>query len=153
MPCWTILGTFWSKSRGRDGQNGQLGQHWSILCLDKEFANKFRSGGCMDRVSWQSGFFFQNVGSNIQIWPMANSKIVINWRLDPCLVKYGLPAGRSGVISVKNAQILKFLCGQKWGVLGNFKIKHLWGLSRVLERCVLWSTIIKKLHGRQLLRG
>jgi hypothetical protein len=39
---------------------------------------------------------------------------------------------RSGVISDKNAQILKFLSGQKWGVSGNFGIKPLWGLSGVL---------------------
>jgi len=44
----------------------------------------------------------------------------------------GLPAGRSGVISDKNAQILEILSGQKWGVSGNFGIKHLWGLSGVL---------------------
>ena len=85
----------------------------------------------------ERNFFFKMLGlrfKNIQIWPMENSKIVINRRLDPCLVKYGLPAGRSGVILVKNAQILKILRGQKCGVLGKFKIKHLWGLSRVLDR-------------------
>ena len=80
-------------------------------------------------------FFFQNVGSAVQKYSnLAHGKIVINRRLDPCLVKYGLPAGRSGVISVKNAQILKILRGQKWEVLGKFKIKHLWGLSRVSSR-------------------
>ena len=58
-------------------------------------------------------FFFQNVGSAVQKYSnLAHGKIVINRRLDPCLVKLGLPAGRSGVILVKNAQILR---GQKWG--------------------------------------
>ena len=40
----------------------------------------------------EGNFFFKMLGlrfKNIQIWPMANSKIVINRRLDPCLVKYG----------------------------------------------------------------
>ena len=42
-------------------------------------------------------------------------------------------AGRLGVISDKKAQFLKNLSGQKWGNLGNFGIKHLWGLSGVLR--------------------
>ena len=45
--------------------------------------------------------------------------------LDPCSDKLDLPAGRSGVISDKNAQNLKILSGQKWVVSGNFGIKHL----------------------------
>ena len=43
-------------------------------------------------------------------------------------------AGRSGVILDKKAQILKILSRQKWGVLGYFGIKHLWGLSGVLSK-------------------
>ena len=45
--------------------------------------------------------------------------------LDPCSDKLDLPAGRSGVISDKNAQNPKILSGQKWVVSGNFGIKHL----------------------------
>ena len=54
--------------------------------------------------------------------------------LDRCSDKLGLPAGRSGVISDKNAQNSKILSGQKRGISGNFGIKHLWGLSGVLPR-------------------
>ena len=77
---WCHVGHFWghfgSRGRGLDGQNGRLGRRWSVLCLDKEFANKFRSGYVWTRSSWRSGIFFQNV--SLQIWPVANSKIVIN---------------------------------------------------------------------------
>ena len=58
--------------------------------------------------------------------------VLLRTRLDPCSDKFGLLAGRSGVISDKNAQISNILSGQKWVVSGNFGIKHLWGLSGVL---------------------
>ena len=61
--------------------------------------------------------------------------------LDQCSDKLGLPAGRSGVISDKNAQNSKILSGQKRGISGNFGIKHLWGLSGVLQ----WG--IPRVHG------
>ena len=92
---------FGSKSQGSDGQNGQLGWRWSILCLDEEFTNKFRSGECMDKVSWQSGIFFRNV-------EVCGSK---TYKSGP-----RQPAGR---LWVKNAQILKILRGQKWEVSGS----------------------------------
>ena len=102
MLCWTFLASFWVQKSG---------QRWLILCLDKEFADKFRCG-YMDKVSWRSGFFSKclvTMIKNVQIRPndCKFQNTVINRRLDPCLVKLGSPAGRSGVISVKNAQILR----------------------------------------------
>ena len=59
----------------------------------------------------------------------------LSW-LDQCSDKLGLPARRSGVISDKNAQNLKILSRQERGISGNFGIKHLWGLSRVLSEAI-----------------
>ena len=50
--------------------------------------------------------------------------------LDQRSDKLSLPAGRSEVISDKNAQNSKILSGQKWGVSGNFGIKHFMGIIR-----------------------
>ena len=64
--------------------------------------------------------------------------------LDQCSDRLGLLAGRSGVISDKNAQNSKILSGQIRGISKNFGIKHLWGLSGVLQ---LVSRVLSLLAG------
>ena len=70
----------------------------------------------------ERNFFFEMLKSAVQKSTTANSEIVINQRLDPCLVKLGLLAGS---FRSKMPNFFKF-CVDKNG------IKHLLGLSGVL---------------------
>ena len=89
----------------------------------------------------EQNFFFKMLSlrfKNVQIYPskFRNSnqpEVWSNWA-------YWLESW--GVISVKNAQILKILRGQKWEVSGKIGIKYLWGLSGVLKLSSWWICLV-----------